>query len=127
MENIKTEKVGRKRGRPKLDAYITEGYAPSAGQAGLHRLRLPCQPCYRRRSSRIYHTGGGGCPAGNLHGGEVQHEKSRQRGALLCAGQYRGHSAENGRSRMETENRPVKITVAGELPGFEYGGCRGVF
>lgn len=28
---------------------------------------------------------------------------------------------------MKTENRPVEITVAGELPGFEYGGCRGVF
>ena len=28
---------------------------------------------------------------------------------------------------MKTEKRPVEITVAGELPGFEYGGCRGVF
>ena len=28
---------------------------------------------------------------------------------------------------MKTKNRPVEITVAGELPGFEYGGCRGVF
>ncbi len=24
------------------------------------------------------HAGGGGCPAGNPNGGEVQHEKSRQ-------------------------------------------------
>lgn len=28
---------------------------------------------------------------------------------------------------MKTGSRPVEITVAGELPGFEYGGCRGVF
>ena len=28
---------------------------------------------------------------------------------------------------MKTEKRPVEITVAGELPGFEYGECRGVF
>ena len=28
---------------------------------------------------------------------------------------------------MKMENRSVEITVAGELPGFEYGGCRGVF
>ena len=28
---------------------------------------------------------------------------------------------------MKTEKRPVEIIVAGELPGFEYGGCRGVF
>ncbi len=28
MEKIKTEKVGRKRGRPKLDARITGEYAP---------------------------------------------------------------------------------------------------
>ena len=28
---------------------------------------------------------------------------------------------------MKTEKRPVEITVAGELPGFEYSGCRGVF
>ena len=28
---------------------------------------------------------------------------------------------------METENRPVKITVAGELPGFEYGGAGACF
>ena len=28
---------------------------------------------------------------------------------------------------MKTKKRPVEITVAGELPGFEYGGCRGVF
>ena len=28
---------------------------------------------------------------------------------------------------MKTEKRPVEITVAGELPGFEYGVCRGVF
>ena len=28
---------------------------------------------------------------------------------------------------MKTEKRPVEITVAGELPGFEYGGYRGVF
>jgi hypothetical protein len=28
---------------------------------------------------------------------------------------------------MKTEKRPVEITVAGELPGFEYGGCRSVF
>ena len=28
---------------------------------------------------------------------------------------------------MKTEKRPAEITVAGELPGFEYGGCRGVF
>ena len=53
--------------------------------------------------------------------------KSRQRGALLCAGQYRGHSVEDGRYRLKIEKRPVEITVAGELPGFEYGGCRGVF
>ena len=28
---------------------------------------------------------------------------------------------------MKTGSRPVEITVVGELPGFEYGGCRGVF
>ena len=28
---------------------------------------------------------------------------------------------------MKTEKRPVEITVAGELPGFEYGGCRSIF
>ena len=28
---------------------------------------------------------------------------------------------------MKMKNRSVEITVAGELPGFEYGGCRGVF
>ena len=28
---------------------------------------------------------------------------------------------------MKTEKRPVEITVAGELPGFEYSGRRGVF
>ena len=28
---------------------------------------------------------------------------------------------------MKTGSRPVEITVAGELPGFEYGGYRGVF
>lgn len=28
---------------------------------------------------------------------------------------------------MKMKKRPVEITVAGELPGFEYGGCRGVF
>ena len=28
---------------------------------------------------------------------------------------------------MKTGSWPVEITVAGELPGFEYGGCRGVF
>ena len=33
MEKIKTEEVGRKRGRPKLDAHITEEYAPSRRQA----------------------------------------------------------------------------------------------
>ena len=33
MENIKTEEVRRKRGRPKLDAHITEEYAPSRRQA----------------------------------------------------------------------------------------------
>ena len=33
MEKIKTEKAGRKRGRPKLDAHITEEYAPSRRQA----------------------------------------------------------------------------------------------
>ena len=33
MEKIKTEEAGRKRGRPKLDAHITEEYAPSRRQA----------------------------------------------------------------------------------------------
>ena len=33
MEKIKTEEVRRKRGRPKLDAHITEEYAPSRRQA----------------------------------------------------------------------------------------------
>ena len=33
MEKIKTEEAGRKRGRPKLDARITEEYAPSRRQA----------------------------------------------------------------------------------------------
>ncbi len=33
MEKIKAEEVGRKRGRPKLDAHITEEYAPSRRQA----------------------------------------------------------------------------------------------
>ena len=33
MEKIKTEEAGRKRGRPKLDAHITEAYAPSRRQA----------------------------------------------------------------------------------------------
>ena len=33
MEKIKTEETGRKRGRPKLDARITEEYAPSRRQA----------------------------------------------------------------------------------------------
>ena len=33
MKKIKTEKVRRKRGRPKLDARITEEYAPSRRQA----------------------------------------------------------------------------------------------
>ena len=33
MEKIKTKETGRKRGRPKLDAYITEEYAPSRRQA----------------------------------------------------------------------------------------------
>ena len=33
MERIKTEETGRKRGRPKLDARITEEYAPSRRQA----------------------------------------------------------------------------------------------
>ena len=33
MEKIKTEEVRRKRGRPKLDARITEEYAPSRRQA----------------------------------------------------------------------------------------------
>ncbi|WP_304634927.1 hypothetical protein [uncultured Oscillibacter sp.] len=33
MEKIKIEEVGRKRGRPKLDARITEEYAPSRRQA----------------------------------------------------------------------------------------------
>ena len=28
---------------------------------------------------------------------------------------------------MKMKTRSVEITVAGELPGFEYGGCRGVF
>lgn len=28
---------------------------------------------------------------------------------------------------MKTEKRPVEITVAGELPGFECRGCRSVF
>ena len=28
---------------------------------------------------------------------------------------------------MKTGSRPVEITVAGELPGFEYSGRRGVF
>ena len=28
MEKVKTEEVKRKRGRPKLDAHITEEYAP---------------------------------------------------------------------------------------------------
>ena len=45
----------------------------------------------------------------------------------MCAGQHRGHSAEDGRYRIKTEKRPVEITVAGELPGFEYSGRRGVF
>ena len=33
MEKIKTEKAERRRGRPKLDAHITEEYAPSRRQA----------------------------------------------------------------------------------------------
>ena len=33
MEKIKTEEVRRRRGRPKLDAHITEEYAPSRRQA----------------------------------------------------------------------------------------------
>ena len=33
MEKIKAEEAGRKRGRPKLDAHITEAYAPSRRQA----------------------------------------------------------------------------------------------
>ena len=33
MKKIKTGKVGRKRGRPKLDAHTTEEYAPSRRQA----------------------------------------------------------------------------------------------
>ena len=33
MEKVKTEEVKRKRGRPKLDARITEEYAPSRRQA----------------------------------------------------------------------------------------------
>ena len=48
MEKIKTEEAGRKRGRPKLDAHITEEYAPSRRQAlnmmymyeGVHLLLL---------------------------------------------------------------------------------------
>ena len=33
MKKIETEEVRRKRGRPKLDAHITEEYAPSRRQA----------------------------------------------------------------------------------------------
>ena len=133
MEKIKTEEVRRKRGRPKLDARITEEYAPSRRQAlnkmymyegvhllsvaateiqnsevlwredrtavtlksrdsileqlgrmavqdklGSYRLRLSRQPCHRRRSKWVHLTGGRNCSAGNPHGGEVQHEKSRR-------------------------------------------------
>ena len=39
MENIKLEEVKRGRGRPKLDAHITEEYAPSRRQA-LNKMYL---------------------------------------------------------------------------------------
>ena len=39
MEKIKTEEIRRKRGRPKLDAHITEEYAPSRRQA-LNKMYL---------------------------------------------------------------------------------------
>ena len=39
MEKIKTEEVRRRRGRPKLDAHITEEYAPSRRQA-LNKMYL---------------------------------------------------------------------------------------
>ena len=39
MEKIKTEEVRRRRGRPKLDAHITEEYAPSRRQA-LNRMYM---------------------------------------------------------------------------------------
>ena len=39
MENIKSEEVKRSRGRPKLDARITEEYAPSRRQA-LNKMYL---------------------------------------------------------------------------------------
>ena len=52
MEKIKTEEAGRKRGRPKLDAHITEEYAPSRRQAlnkmymyeGVHLLLVAARP-----------------------------------------------------------------------------------
>ncbi len=48
MEKVKMEEARRKRGRPKLDAHITEEYAPSRRQAlnkmymyeGVHLLLL---------------------------------------------------------------------------------------
>ena len=39
MEKIKTEEIRRRRGRPKLDAHITEEYAPSRRQA-LNKMYL---------------------------------------------------------------------------------------
>ena len=86
MEKVKMEEVKRKRGRPKLDAHITEEY-PTHSKAP-RCLDFSCwtSPPF-------------GFPAG------------QPPPPAWCI-------------RFE---RPVEITVAGELPGFEYGGCRGVF
>lgn len=43
MEKIKTEEVGRKRGRPKLDAHITGEHAPSRRQA-LNKMYMYGRP-----------------------------------------------------------------------------------
>ena len=53
MEKVKMEEVKRKRGRPKLDAHITEEYAPSRRQAlnkmymyeGVHLLSVAATYC----------------------------------------------------------------------------------
>ncbi len=141
MEKVKTKEVKRSRGRPKLDAHITEEYAPSRRQAlnkmymyeGVHLLsvaateiqnskvlwredrtavtvksrdgileqlgrmavqdKLSRTDCVYLANLAIaaiqfwkYDTRSGNRFAKYPHGGEVQHEKSRQRGALLCAG-----------------------------------------
>ena len=57
MEKIKREEVGRKRGRPKLDAHITEEYAPSRRQAlnkmymyeGVHLLSVAATEIQKAR------------------------------------------------------------------------------